>query len=136
MIAHRCFCIFHAVPFQVCIEGLWHELLSRVNLIDDISLRCSRGISSQTQRTISLHLVGLVNKDNRAGYLVRWSKNGSELPKFSNKTSISVEDERATYAAHVQFVTDEVKVDPHGYLQASVEINVPHCESGDDNEGP
>ena len=112
----------------MCVEGLWLELLSRVNLIDDISLRCSLDTFSSAQRVINLHLVDLLrNKEARAAYGVKWMRDGMELVQFANQTSISVESERVTFTVHVQFFTEEVRIDPLDYLQSTVEINVPPC---------
>lgn len=112
----------------MCVEGLWLELLSRVNLIDDISLRCSLDTFTSARRVINLHLVDLLqNKEARAAYGVKWMRDGMELVQFANQTSISVESERATFTVHVQFFTEEVKIDPLGYLQSTVEIDVPQC---------
>lgn len=117
---------------KVCVEGLWHVILERVNLIDNISTNCTH------VRTISLEPVGLGQfRSLDAGegaslphesLSISWSKDGSPLPQFENRTEIELEGTiTGNFSIVVQFSTEEVRVDPHSFLKDSayVEIDTP-----------
>jgi len=123
---------------KVCVEGLWHVLLERVNLIDSISTECTHG------RTISLNPVGLGKfriLDAGEGaplphedLLISWSMDGLPLPHFENRTEVVVDDTViGNFSVVVQFFTEEVRVDPNGFLKDSalVEIASP-CDAVND----
>lgn len=111
---------------KVCVEGLWHALLRRINLIDDVKLGWSTNGPKSVLRNIELQLVALgqFRESPVPGeeFIIRWKRNGEDLPDFANSSSITVENEPAMYTAEVQLVTPEVRTDPHGYLRSTVEI--------------
>lgn len=111
---------------KVCVEGLWHALLRRINLIDDVKLGWSTNGPKSVLRNIELQLVALgqFRESPVPGevFIISWKRNGEDLPEFANSTSITVENEPAMYTAEVQLVTPEVRADPHGYLRSTVEI--------------
>ncbi|KAH8114551.1 IgA peptidase M64-domain-containing protein [Phellopilus nigrolimitatus] len=120
---------------KVCTEGLWHALLKRVDLVDEISLGCAFEAQSLVRRVIEIRMIGLAQFREETvsyseAYVITWKRNGTELPQFANQTSISVDNHPATFTVQVQFVTDEVRVDPHGYLESTLVIDVEKCEVG------
>lgn len=130
---------------KVCIEGLWHSLLGRVNLIDGVRQECEREqrspssselvsqapfsasgpVSSTTSWTKILILdviplaqfrVPLLSASE--SYTIRWSKNGQVLPAFTNQTRIELTDKGSLglYSIEVRFATDEVRSDEDSLL--------------------
>ena len=119
---------------KACIEGLWHSLLRRVELVDDIVLGCVVDANSTVYRTIDIKLLELAQFRKEPithleSYVITWRRDGVDLEEFANATSIVFDDTMANYSVHVQFVTDEVRVDPKGYLQSTSELEVKLCET-------
>lgn len=114
---------------SVCVEGLWHVLLKRVDLIDDFWTGCAVGMSGEVQRFFETKLLKIgqfreSGTNHREAYSISWKKDGELLPEHANKTHIEVPNDTGTFAVEVQFVTDEVRVDPHKFLTASSEIEI------------
>ncbi|KAJ4482545.1 IgA peptidase M64-domain-containing protein [Lentinula aciculospora] len=125
---------------SVCLEGLWHALLSRVKLIDDLvvsTLEESEGANNTTAIEVKLipfaqfrldqgnpsfsHLSEVDFAQLRAlaeseSYTITWSRNGVVLPEFQNQTNIEVFNS-AVYAVDVRFHTSEVKLDKEEHLR-------------------
>ncbi|TDL28252.1 hypothetical protein BD410DRAFT_782226 [Rickenella mellea] len=118
---------------EVCVEGLWLSLLERVDLIDDVQTRCHMAHSGVVQRMIDVSLVPLAQYrandggtgGNHEAYVVKWSTDGRELPMFENQTTIAVDNLPGSYTVEVHFITDEVRLDPYGYLTSVVDITIP-----------
>ncbi|KAI0770580.1 IgA peptidase M64-domain-containing protein [Fomes fomentarius] len=116
---------------KACLEGLWHALLRRVALIDDLIVGCSPA----GERTLDLALVPLAHLrtdpvDVEESYEITWMKDGVEVEEFKNQTRL-VDDGGAmgSYAVKVQYRTEEVRVDPDGLLEESAAIDVTtRCE--------
>ena len=120
---------------KVCIEGLWHALLRRVNLIDGTSTTCELLEDGTTERLISVDLLRLAhlreeNIELEESYAIEWTRNGEPLRHLSNFTEVAVDDAPATYGVEVRYATEEVRADPHGYLRSSIEISVMGCKNG------
>lgn len=120
---------------QVCVEGLWLELLKRVDLIDSVSLGCSFDTPTTVQRIIEIRLLALaqfreVRTTHKEAYEIIWRRNGAPLPEFTNQTSVYIENTLAILTVDVRFITDEVRIDPHKYLTTSAEIEVSTCTIG------
>lgn len=127
---------------KVCVEGLWHVLLERVSLIDNLTSFCS----PMAKRIIILEPVR-IGQFRRLGpsetaqsdalhdenILISWSKDGSPLLEFENKTLVIVDfDTTGNFSVELQFSTTEVRIDPNGYLTDSTTIEVKEaCELGD-----
>ena len=114
----------------VCIEGLWHSLLRRVDLIDDIRSGCFlENVHGKVKRFISVTLLEIgqfrekgIKHDEL--YTIRWRKDGVELPEHANQTQILLEDSTGEFTVDVHFISDEIRVDPHGLLSSSATIDV------------
>ncbi|KZW03199.1 hypothetical protein EXIGLDRAFT_600942 [Exidia glandulosa HHB12029] len=107
---------------SVCIEGLWHSLLRRVDLIDNIFAVLP---SCTSPLQLEIELVKLAqfreNKtEHNEAYAIAWTRDGEPLEQFANMTKIEVDSAQAagTYTFDVQFFTDEVRKDPSGLLQS------------------
>ncbi|EJD00187.1 uncharacterized protein FOMMEDRAFT_142576 [Fomitiporia mediterranea MF3/22] len=123
---------------KVCIEGLWHALLRRMDLIDDISSGCVLGDDSSVKRSIAVKLVRLAQfreepVAHSEAYIITWRKDGIEMPEFANQTSIVVDNIPANYSVQVEFATDEVRIDPNGYLRSTTTLEVTKCGGEGDN---
>lgn len=115
---------------SACIEGLWHSILKRVDLIDDINATCLLTPSGSLMRSFELSLVpiGQFREDDTKtleSYTIKWSKDGAEIPDYENKTVLSVDgDERGEWEVEVEFTTEEVRTDPHALLKSWRGISV------------
>ncbi|KAJ3729474.1 IgA peptidase M64-domain-containing protein [Lentinula raphanica] len=135
---------------SVCLEGLWHALLSRVRLIDDLIVSRTEesgmaGLDSKADKekkvTIEARLVPLAqfrldlaergshSSDSvqlralaeEESYFITWFRNDVALPAYENQTKIEVADE-GVYAIDVLFRTPEVRLDREGHLRDRKEI--------------
>lgn len=71
-----------------CIEGLWLQLLKRVDLIDNIEIIWDQSKKNVFVRLLTLKL-GQFRSDpslHRESLNIRWSVNGSALPDLENRT--------------------------------------------------
>ncbi|KAI0373796.1 hypothetical protein BV20DRAFT_962379 [Pilatotrama ljubarskyi] len=108
-----------------CTEGLWHALLRRVNLIDDLQLSCEKADSGKWTRTLELTLVPLAHLrdspvDVAESYSITWMKDGEILDDFANKTKLVDDgDSVGSYVVNVQYATEEVRVDKDGLLSST-----------------
>ncbi|KAL1946047.1 hypothetical protein VTO73DRAFT_15174 [Trametes versicolor] len=113
-----------------CTEGLWHALLHRVDPIDDLQPGCTRDASGNSARTLELSLVPLAHLrehpvDVAESYTITWSKDGAVVEAFANETTLVDEpDAVGSYAVHVQYTTEEVRVDPRGLLTSTAAVFV------------
>lgn len=111
---------------NVCLEGLWHSLLKRVDLIDDITDGCTHSEGTdEWLRTLELRLLPLAQfreGDLISGesYSILWKKDGKLLDKYTNQTRLSLPDSIAQgkYEVEVEFTTKEVRVDTDAMLAA------------------
>ncbi|KAI0762010.1 IgA peptidase M64-domain-containing protein [Trametes elegans] len=108
-----------------CTEGLWHALLRRVHLIDDLQPGCEQHESGAWARTLELSLVPLAHLraspvDVEESYTITWVRNGVVMDEFANKTKV-VDDGNAvgSYVVHVRYATEEVRIDPDDLLTSS-----------------
>ncbi|KIY52404.1 hypothetical protein FISHEDRAFT_63788 [Fistulina hepatica ATCC 64428] len=130
---------------KVCLEGLWTTLLSRIDLIDDMSTKCvsnnEQGTLEQvlTLRTLALgqfrarSMLDIVPSghahashhealrdyanDVNESVVIRWFKDGQELERFANHSFIPVS--AGIYRADVSLVTSDVRLDKDGVLMSS-----------------
>ncbi|KAI0655583.1 IgA peptidase M64-domain-containing protein [Cubamyces menziesii] len=108
-----------------CTEGLWHALLRRVDLIDDLEVGCEKDADGDWARTLELSLVPLAHLrenpvDVAESYTITWMKDGEVVTEFMNQTKL-VDDGNAvgSYMVHVQYTTEEVRVDQDGLLTST-----------------
>ncbi|KAF5331313.1 hypothetical protein D9758_015805 [Tetrapyrgos nigripes] len=107
---------------KVCLEGLWHALLSNVSLIDSISETCN---GDATVLTASLVPLAQLRTDSIAAaetYTITWSKNGKLLDQFTNMTTAEISEakEGDEIRLNVKFDTPEV-LDRKGDLEKGVD---------------
>lgn len=116
---------------KACREGLWHALLRRVSLIDELTSNCSSDASTgETQRILEVTLVPLAQLRDQPvnveeSYEITWLKDDVEFELFKNKTQL-VDDGHAVgnYTVTVQYRTEEVRVDPDGLLKGETRVVV------------
>ncbi|KAK7464905.1 hypothetical protein VKT23_006114 [Stygiomarasmius scandens] len=112
---------------KVCLEGLWHALLSRVNLIDRVSESCDGSTKvlnaslvplAQLRTDVPLSLMA------DESYSITWSKDGDVLEAWTNKTVAEISGGAKAgdkVVLEVGFSTPEVKVDKEGHLKDRLE---------------
>ncbi|KAF7972035.1 hypothetical protein HWV62_19259 [Athelia sp. TMB] len=129
-------CLMRAVTTpnlcKVCLEGLWHSLLKRVDLIDDITDVCliHKG-SAGWSRTLELRLLPLAQfreapSLSSESYSIIWRKDGILLDEYKNKTRLSFPDggAKGIYAVEVELTTEDVKIDKDNLLTAKAEYTI------------
>ncbi|KAK0244496.1 IgA peptidase M64-domain-containing protein [Armillaria nabsnona] len=110
---------------KVCLEGLWHALLSKVNLIDGVSEGCSGESKTLSVELIPLAQFRQVLIEPTESYTITWSRDGEVIEEFTNKTTLIVDENGgATYTVTAKYVTTEVIVDKEGHLVDSMEYTV------------
>lgn len=115
---------------KVCLEDLWLKLLRRVDLIDDLRTSCVRK-GRHWVRRLELDLVPLGQfreepVDVKESYSIIWTKDGQVLEDFTNKSVLEVPGAitAGVYAAHVEYLTEEVRIDKEGLLKSKREYEV------------
>ncbi|KAF9429290.1 hypothetical protein BGZ76_001536 [Entomortierella beljakovae] len=115
---------------SVCKEGLWHRLLSKASLLDEINVDCETDDVNHNEIAsygvdVKLIPLGQFREDpsKRVGdesYSIRWFRNGAEQPEFNDKTKIQLDaSEEGIWEIKVEYQTPEVRRDPRGLLKAS-----------------
>lgn len=115
---------------KVCLEDLWLKLLRRVDLIDDLRTSCVRK-GREWVRRLELDLVPLGQfreepVDVQESYSIIWTKDGRVLEDFTNERVLEVPDATAVgvYAARVEYLTEEVRIDKEGLLKSKRKYEV------------
>lgn len=110
---------------KVCLEGLWHALLSKVSLIDGVSEGCSGKSKTLSVELIPLAQFRQVPIEPTESYTITWSRDGEVIEEFTNKTTLIVDENGgATYTVTAKYATTEVMVDKEGDLVDSTEYTV------------
>ncbi|KAF9576330.1 hypothetical protein EC968_009304 [Mortierella alpina] len=115
---------------SICKEGLWHRLLSKASLLDDIRVVCERKSGNEgavTSFGIEAKLIPLgqfrEDQSKRAmgeSYTTRWLLNGVPQEQYDNQVKIQIPvSEEGTWEFKTEFTTSEVRKDPSGLLKAS-----------------
>ncbi|KAJ3294773.1 hypothetical protein HK104_003313 [Borealophlyctis nickersoniae] len=120
---------------DVCQEGLWTSLLSRISLIDSLTATCTISHNDNTAVTaLSLKVLPLAQfrpeEERMDGeeYTVVWKHNGKRREEFDGKFDLEVGHEgRGRWVAEVGFATKEVRKDQRGVLKAKKEVLVGEC---------
>ncbi|KAJ2933385.1 hypothetical protein H1R20_g3718, partial [Candolleomyces eurysporus] len=110
---------------KACMEGLWINLLKRIHLIEGITESCAEVQHPESgknfyEKILELQLVPLAHlrvdgsnlaQEETETYTVLWSKDGEDLPEYTNKTSLRINSAHSVgnYSVHVQFSTDAVR---------------------------
>ena len=93
------------------------SLLSRVDPIDDAAAVCNLDEATNT-RTRSLVLT-LVDLTTRGAYVLEWKRDGSIVDQWENRTTVEIAGaETGNYEASVEFLTSEIRLDPHGFTRS------------------
>ncbi|KAF8986498.1 hypothetical protein BGZ46_000029 [Entomortierella lignicola] len=115
---------------SICKEGLWHRLLGKASLLDEIKVDCetddlNRKDISSFGIEAKLIPLGQFREDpsKRVGdeaYTIRWFKNGSHQAKFDDQVKLHIPaSEEGIWEFKTEFQTPEVRKDPRGLLKAS-----------------
>jgi len=108
----------HSQFCSVCQEGMWYQFLSRISLIDDITV--SKVPNADKTKRVVLHTLKLGqlrefgNEVENERFKVRWSHGGHEKPEFNDQFEIDAEF--GAWSVSVEFITSEVRNDPNGLL--------------------
>lgn len=98
-----------------CLEGLWLQLLKRVDLIDELVVTYEG-----SGENLSIHLTPVqlgefrgASPSSLESLEISWALNGTLLPQYSGKTIIDVPraDALGSWQAFVNFKTEEIRVE-------------------------
>ncbi|KAG0051611.1 hypothetical protein BGZ83_003531 [Gryganskiella cystojenkinii] len=116
---------------SICKEGLWHRLLSKASLLDEIQVQCHHEDDDEHEDVKEFEIeaklipLGQFREDqskraNEEVYQTRWYRNGANLPELDDqvRVKVPVEDE-GIWEFKTEFLTSEVRKDPRGLLKAS-----------------
>ncbi|KAG0316947.1 hypothetical protein BGZ99_006605 [Dissophora globulifera] len=116
---------------SICKEGLWHRLLSKATLLEEINVDCEQDDLAQGDEVSSFGVeakvipLGQFREDlsQRADgeeYTTRWFRNNVHQEEFDNqfKIQVPVADE-GVWEFKTELKTPEVRKDPRGLLKAS-----------------
>ncbi|KAG0359589.1 hypothetical protein BG005_000538 [Podila minutissima] len=110
---------------SVCKEGLWHRLLSKASLLDEIQVDCEENAQGESVFDLSAKLIPLgqfrEDQSKRSQgeiYETRWFRNGAHQVEYDNYVKIQVSEE-GIWEFKTEFKTSEVRKDPRGLLKAS-----------------
>ncbi|KAF9093811.1 hypothetical protein BGX29_009792 [Mortierella sp. GBA35] len=120
---------------SICKEGLWHRLLSKASLLDEIQVDCQHedgdGDDDDDSKISSFGVeaklipLGQFREDQskRAkgeAYTVRWFRNAAHQPEFDDQTRIEIPvADEGIWEFKTEFSTPEVRKDPRGLLKTS-----------------
>ncbi len=103
---------------EPCMEGLWLQLLRRVDLIDSVSLECD-STAPNPKATITIHLLPLAGLRNvpvsEETFTTKWWKDGEPIPLRDNATALNIWG-AGLYEVEVHLATPDVRKDPTGLL--------------------
>lgn len=113
---------------NVCLEGLWLSLLSRISLIEHLILNLERDHQLFTMEIIPIPL-GQFRSEARSldeAYNIEWTKDGVPLTQYSNLTRVAArEDISGTWQVIIRLHTPQVRMDPDQLLQSQIVVKVP-----------
>jgi hypothetical protein len=106
-----------------CIEGLWLALLKRVNLIDKVSVTWDTSDENALIQLTPLRL-GQFRGDfplHNESLEILWALNGRIIAEQTNKTDVLLPRAEVVgnWTVSVILHTDEVRMDPKGYLTST-----------------
>jgi len=117
---------------SICKEGLWHRLLSKASLLDEIKVDCQREDDDEegdvTGFEIEARLIPLgqfrEDQSKRVSdeevYKTQWFRNGAHLEELDDQIKVKVPlSEEGIWEFKTEFKTPEVRKDPRGLLKAS-----------------
>ncbi|KAG0324576.1 hypothetical protein BG004_003450, partial [Podila humilis] len=113
---------------SVCKEGLWHRLLSKASLLDQVQVGCKENAHGEQVFDLSATLIplGQFREDpskrysNDEVYETRWFRNGAHQQQYDNAVQIQIPaTDEGIWEFKTEFKTPEVRKDPRGLLKAS-----------------
>eukprot|EP01088_Endostelium_zonatum_P002608 TRINITY_DN1324_c0_g3_i1.p1 TRINITY_DN1324_c0_g3~~TRINITY_DN1324_c0_g3_i1.p1 ORF type:complete len:605 (-),score=137.64 TRINITY_DN1324_c0_g3_i1:201-2015(-) len=110
----------------VCTEGMWLNLLSRMSLIDNVTVSYEGG---EVGVRVNAVLLGQLRRGGaREGerYEVVWRKEGKEVGELNGKFEwrAVASEMRGRWQVDLKYVTTEVRNDPRGYLSAVEQFSI------------
>ncbi|KAI0315587.1 IgA peptidase M64-domain-containing protein [Amylostereum chailletii] len=134
---------------RACVEGLWHALLSRVDLIESLGVECvpappddrddgahadgAMGREGRWTRALNASLLPLAGlravgeaRGGQEAYAIAWTRDGNAVEAFANATYVVLEEgqDRGRFEVAVEFLTEEVRVDPEGLLKSTRFVDI------------
>jgi hypothetical protein len=104
---------------NVCKEGMWHQFLNRISLIDGVTV-------SNGKATVSPLMLGQLRPiDQRIEgekLEISWFKSNQLQPEFNDQLSVSVSS--GSWKVQVKLITPEVRSDPKNLLISSKTFEV------------
>lgn len=115
----------------VCQEGLWHQLLRKVTLIDGVRIQCEK-----ENVTVGVDVVPLAQlrapeaRIEEEKYFVTWRRQGVRQVELDDQFGFERKIEQAwgEWKVTVEFVTPQVRVDPKGLLTAKQKFTIKECK--------
>ncbi|TRM65431.1 IgA peptidase M64-domain-containing protein [Schizophyllum amplum] len=112
---------------NVCLEGMWNNLLAEISLIDGVNETCSG-----STKTVKVALVPLAQLrtdpiDAEESLTIAWKKDGAAIASAANQTSVALDGEDAVgvYTVAVWYETSEVRtMDDEAYFSANATYEV------------
>lgn len=101
----------------VCLEGMWMNLLSRLNLIDDLTVVPSDGSVTVTLKALLLGQLRPGGPLPGERYEVRWTQGTTVRSDLQNKFGWTLPRNEVTgqWSVHIQYITTEIRSDPRGF---------------------
>ncbi|KAI5829045.1 hypothetical protein K523DRAFT_373203 [Schizophyllum commune Tattone D] len=108
---------------NVCLEGMWNNLLSEISLIDNVTESCSGSTKTLTASLVPLAYLRTEPVSAEESLTIAWTKDGIAIADANNQTSISLDgnDVVGVYTVSVEYATSEVRTrDKEEYFKATV----------------
>lgn len=112
---------------NVCLEGLWLSLLSRITLIDDVIVNLHESSPVLVIEIIPIPLGQFRSEipPNGEVYSIDWTKDDILLVQYSNMTRAVIQQNiYGTWRINLNLHTPDVRRDTNRLLQSDVEIKV------------
>jgi len=112
---------------NVCREGMWHQFLTRISLVDGVEIGSTT--NPDFTRTVTLNTLQLGQlrapgtEIEGESLEIRWLFQGTEQPQFQDQFQINASS--GSWSVEVRFITPEVRHDPDSLLVDSETFNVP-----------
>ena len=116
----------HSPDFcNACIEGLWWALLEPLSLIDNIT----QTVTPEHLTEVSLDLLPLAQfreepRETEAYAITWYDQNNNTLDEFENKTTATYDQEATEGSVSVEFLTEQVRMDPRGVMTAQESFTI------------
>ena len=108
---------------NVCLEGMWNNLLSEISLIDNVTKSCSGSTKILTASLVPLAYLRTEPVSAEESLTIAWTKDGIAIADATDQTSVSLDGNAAVgvYTVSVEYATSEVRTrDKEEYFKANV----------------